>query len=58
MKKLPAVRPRYVPSHKVGHRCCFRASVIDTQTSQTICECYEIEDAKRIARALNRSEML
>jgi hypothetical protein len=48
--------------------CCFEATVVDTrkphligQTQykdhcEAVCECFEIEDAQRIAAALNAAE--
>lgn len=36
-----------------GH-CCFGATVIDTASEgANVCECFEVGDAERIARALN-----
>lgn len=38
--------------------CCFEWTVIDTHHPQNlaICECFELEDAKRICEALNLTE--
>jgi len=50
-----------------GH-CCFEATVVDTATPHPVygtlnppqfnwvCECFEVEDARRIAAALNAAE--
>lgn len=43
--------------------CCFDATVVDTSKPfkhdaarfEQVCECFEIEDAEKIAEALNRS---
>jgi len=49
--------------------CCFEATVVDTSKPYTIgkdptiyhesvCECFDLKEAKRIARALNSDEEL
>lgn len=52
---------RFIASPIVKHPCCYRATVRDTSRPSSwsidcelVCECYEIEDAERIALALNR----
>jgi hypothetical protein len=60
----PAPEPRFkaVPGSVSAH-CCFEASVIDTTKPMTysvgfdpICEAWSIEDAEKIADALNAVE--
>lgn len=55
--------PRFQASEKVGHGCCWSASVTDTNSPPRyegdtgmgmICECESIETAQLIALALNR----
>lgn len=57
--KREAVGPRYVVAtgSDSGH-CCFEASVIDntSPTHSAICECFEVDDAKKIAALLNAAE--
>lgn len=44
----------------VSAHCCFQASVLDThepdefihKNGRVVCECFEVDDANRIARAL------
>lgn len=56
-------RYRVVDGSASGH-CCFEASVVDTHAQHPIykdqpvcvCECFEVEDAERIAKALNAAE--
>lgn len=58
-------RYRVVDGSVSGH-CCFEASVVDTQVPHPIykdqpgwvCECFEVENAKHIAEALNAAEEL
>lgn len=46
-----------------GHQCCFSATVVDSQDvtefdphGVTVCECYDLETAQKIADALNKEE--
>ena len=53
-------RYKAVKGSESGH-CCFDATVVDTQTPHPtfagdldwVCECFTIEDAQKIADALN-----
>lgn len=42
--------------------CCFDATVIDTASEDrfggvcTVCECFEMEDAEKVAAALNAAD--
>lgn len=38
--------------------CCFEATVVDAETDESICECFERSDADRIADAMNSSVAL
>lgn len=44
---------RYVAVNDSGHPCCFRYAVRDTRDDSTVCECYDLEEADKICRALN-----
>lgn len=45
---------RYVvTTEDIGHPCCHEAMVTDTKNSVDICECWDIDTAKKIADALN-----
>lgn len=50
---------RYViESGSQSNHCCFECTVVDTHKSnfgrfEAICECFSLEDAELIARALN-----
>lgn len=37
----------------VSQHCCFEATVVDTVTDETICECFDKSDAYKIAIAMN-----
>lgn len=56
------MKKRYeVVNESVSYHCCFVATVIDTTitekfASQTVCECFELEHAQKIADALNSAE--
>lgn len=63
MDKNELTRFVVMEKSKSGH-CCFEATVMDTtkpenysdnfgQHYETICECFSIEDAYTVARALN-----
>ena len=54
---------RYVVIEKSqSSHCCFEATVVDTHKPspynegqfEQVCECFDIEDAERVAEALNR----
>ena len=53
-------RYKAVKGSESGH-CCFDATVVDTQTPHPlfarehyyVCECFDMEDAQKIADALN-----
>jgi hypothetical protein len=46
-----------VVEKSVSAHCCFEATVIDTENDdRSICECFEIEDANRIAAAMNSDD--
>jgi len=55
-------RYKVVSGSTSGH-CCFSATVVDTSKPckyaegeyESICECFENEDAERIVAAMNRS---
>jgi hypothetical protein len=51
----PAPRYRAVSGSVLGHGCCFRASVVygSADNPDVMCECFGMEDAERIAAALN-----
>lgn len=36
-----------------SQHCCFEATVIDTVTEETICECFDKSEAHKIAIAMN-----
>ncbi len=50
-----------VVEKSISAHCCFEATVIDTHNKgryihdqgQCICECFEVEDARKVADALN-----
>ena len=48
-----------VKAGSISAHCCFEATVVDTQTfdalghPETICECFEVENAEKVADALN-----
>lgn len=44
---------RYKAIDDAGHACCYGASVLDTTTDTTVCECEDMTTARMIARALN-----
>lgn len=50
-----------VKEKSVSGHCCFEYSVVDTESTKkyaqfsAVCECYEREDADRIAELLNAS---
>lgn len=57
--------PRYqVVPDSVSSHCCFRATVIDSKSPskfypglyETVCECFSLEDANKVADALNAVE--
>jgi len=56
--KAEADSPRYVVDQgsNSGH-CCFESSVIDTHSERrvAVCECFEHDDAEKIAALLNGS---
>lgn len=55
-----AHRYQVVRESQSGH-CCFVATVVDTATPlewpegefKSVCECFELKDARKIAKALN-----
>lgn len=58
--------PRYrasTDSEYVGHACCYEAAVVDFDRTDhngwhpILCECFDIEDAEKIADALNARAM-
>lgn len=52
------MRYRVISSSESGH-CCFEATVVDTVENdefgqdKTMCECFDIVEARKIAEALN-----
>lgn len=58
------MRYKVIEGSESGH-CCFKATVVDTQRPDSdydpkqhsqICECFDMEDAEKIASALNGGE--
>jgi len=46
-----------VVDRSISAHCCFEATVVDTlKDNDSICECFEIEDARKIAAAMNQIE--
>lgn len=52
------VRYKAVSRSVLGHGCCFAASVVVDDGSETdvVCECADVETAERIAAALSAQE--
>jgi hypothetical protein len=45
---------RYKAIDEAEHSCCYGASVVDTHDDDiTVCECFNMETAERIAHAMN-----
>jgi hypothetical protein len=50
-------RFRVIEGSRSWH-CCFEVTVVDTDTDESICECFERSDAEKIADAMNSSVAL
>ena len=50
-----------VKNESVSAHCCFEATVVDTQVldelghPETVCECFDMENAQKVADALNQN---